>query len=42
MKTKTFKRYGANAIEIDGVLISYDTPVCAIRGGEFVRLWGGW
>ena len=42
MKAKTVKRYGANAIELDGVLVSYDTPVCAIRGGEFVRLWGGW
>lgn len=42
MKTKTFKRYGANAIEVDGVLVSYDTPVCEIRDGEFVRLWGGW
>lgn len=39
---KTVKRYGANAIEVDGVLVSYDTPVCAIRDGEFVRLWGGW
>lgn len=38
----TVKRYGANAIEVDGVLVSYNTPVCAIRGGEFVRLWGGW
>lgn len=39
---KTVKRYGANAIELDGVLVSYDTPVCAIRGGEFARLWSGY
>ena len=36
---KTVRRYGANAIEIDGVLVSYDTSVCAIRSGKFVRLW---
>jgi hypothetical protein len=41
MKANTVKRYGANAIEVDGVLVSYDTPVCAVRGGEFVRLWSG-
>lgn len=42
MKAKTVKRYGANAIELDGVLVSYETPVCAVRGGEFVRLWSGY
>ena len=39
---KAVRRYGANAIELDGVLVSYDTPVCAVRGGEFVRLWPGY
>ena len=37
------KHYGANAVEIDGVLVSYDTKVARIApDGSFHRLWGGW
>lgn len=40
---KTVKHYGANAFEIDGVLVSYDTKVARIvPDGSFHRLWGGW
>lgn len=37
------EHYGANAVEIDGVLVSYKTAVARIGGdGSFHRLWGGW
>ena len=33
------KHYGANAVEVDGVLVSYKTPVARIgRDGSFHRL----
>lgn len=39
--------YGKAVVHVhaDGsaVLISYNTPVCAIdKNGSFIRLWGGW
>ena len=37
------KHYGANAVEVDGVLVSYGTSVARIGSdGTFHRLWGGW
>lgn len=40
---KTVKHYGANAVEIDGVLVSYGTKVARIApDGSFHGLWGGW
>lgn len=44
MKTvKTVKRYGANAIEVDGILVSYDTAVARIASdGSFHRLRSGY
>lgn len=37
------KHYGANAVEVDGVLVSYETPVARVgKDGSFHRLWGGW
>ena len=40
---KKVKRYGAHAMEVDGVLVSYDTGVARIApDGSFHRLWGGW
>ena len=37
------EHYGANAVEVDGVLVSYKTTVASIGGdGSFHRLWDGW
>ena len=37
------EHYGANAVEVDGVLVSYETRVARIGSdGSFHRLWGGW
>ena len=37
------KHYGNNAVEVDGVLVSYETPVARIgKDGSFHRLWSGW
>lgn len=37
------KHYGANAVEVDGILVSYGTQVARIGDdGSFHRLWGGW
>ena len=39
----TVKRYGANAVEVDGILVSYDTQVARIASdGSFHRLWSGY
>lgn len=40
---KTVRRYGANAVEVDGILVSYDTRVARIApDGSFRRLWSGY
>ncbi len=37
------KHYAKNAVEVDGVLVSYKTAVARIsKDGSFHRLWGGW
>jgi hypothetical protein len=37
------KHYGANAVEVDGTLVSYETMVARIgKDGSFHRLCGGW
>lgn len=42
MKMKV-EHYGANAVEVDGILVSYRTAVARIgRDGSFHRLWDGW
>ena len=41
--TMKVKHYAENAVEVDGVLVSYETPVARIGDdGSFHRLWGGW
>ena len=40
---KSVKHYGANAVEVDGVLVSYETRVARIaEDGSFHRLWSGY
>lgn len=40
---KSVKHHGRNAVEVDGVLVSYETRVARIApDGSFHRLWGGW
>ena len=40
---KTVKHYGANAVEVDGILVSYETRVARIApDGSFHRLWSGY
>lgn len=40
---KTYKHYGANAVEVDGVLVSYETRVARIASdGSFRRMWSGY
>ena len=40
---KSVKHYGANAVEVDGILISYETRVARIASdGSFHRLWSGY
>ena len=40
---KTVKHYGRNAVEVDGILVSYETPVARIASdGSFHRLWSGY
>ena len=37
------EHYGRNAVEVDGVLVSYYTPVARVgKDGSFHRLWSGW
>lgn len=37
------KHYAKNAVEVDGVLVSYETAVARVgKDGSFHRLWGGW
>lgn len=40
---KTVKHYGRNAVEVDGILVSYETQVARIApDGSFHRLWSGY
>lgn len=40
---KTVKHYGANAVEVDGILVSYETRVARVASdGSFHRLWSGY
>ena len=40
---KTVKHYGANAVEVDVILVSYETQVARIGSdGSFHRLWSGY
>ena len=39
---KSVKHHGRNAVEVDGVLVSYETRVARIaEDGSFHRLWSG-
>jgi hypothetical protein len=40
---ETVKHYGRNAVEVDGILVSYETQVARIASdGSFHRLWSGY
>lgn len=40
---KSVKHYGRNVVEVDGVLVSYETRVARIGSdGSFHRLWSGY
>ena len=40
---KSVRHYGRNAVEVDGVLVSYETQVSRIGSdGSFHRLWSGY
>lgn len=40
---KSVKHCGANAVEVDGILVSYETRVARIASdGSFHRLWSGY
>ena len=40
---KSVKHYGRNAVEVDGVLVSYETRVARVApDGSFHRLWSGY